>query len=95
MPVMIRYRNRPVVVKAVQFDYSEVFSYEEAVYWWQFGNVYICNNSQSYDSWIEIKVETPSGKTSGNKGDWIIEDDEGNKKVYSDAMFRKTYEPVA
>ena len=94
MPVMISYRKKPEVVKAVQFDYSESLSYEEAVYWWQFGNVYLCRSLDEYGSWIELKVETPSGKTSVKKGDWITEDVEGNRNVYTDLLFRKTYEPV-
>ena len=76
---MQTYVKKPIEIKAIQFDYGDILSYEDAVFWRQFSPVEITwESDRPFESWLEIKIETSEGTMRAKKGDWIIKgiDDE-------------------
>ena len=81
---MAKYRKKPVVIEAVQFDPHQ-HPWPEGVIPW--GNVQPRNMSWGY-------ITTLEGDHHVQAGDWIIRGVAGELYPCKDEIFRKTYEPV-
>ena len=90
---MQTYVKKPIEIEAVQFDYGEVFTREEALFWHEFGSVlFAWDSERPWDGWIELKIKTLEGTMIANKGDWIIRGIEGEIYPCKDSVFQATYE---
>ena len=90
---MQTYVKKPIEIEAIQFDYGETFSREEALFWNEFGPVlFAWDIERPWDGWVEIKIKTLEGTMTAKKGDWIIRGIEGEIYPCKDSVFRATYE---
>lgn len=88
---MQAYVKSPIEIEAVQFDYGEIFSREEALFWHEFGSVlFAWGSERPWDGWIEIKIKTLEGTMIANKGDWIV-DNGGEIEVVPHDRFKRLY----
>ncbi len=84
---MKKYRKKPVVIEAVQFDGSTESGRQ--IDDWSNGctrHLGVCN---------EITINTLEGEMRGKKGDWIIKGIKGEFYPCKPDIFEATYEPVA
>ena len=84
----MKFRKRPVVIDAIQFDgYNHTEIYE-----WSEGNV------KSAKPWKEgyycLAIETLEGVMEAFEGDWIIRGVKGEYYPCKPDIFLMTYEPV-
>lgn len=91
----MRYRKKPVIVEAIQYDGSNGEKVKE---WagdnkkiWEEYDVYV---SPPGVSTCRIKVITLEGKMYAYPGDWIIRGIEGEYYPCKPSIFEKTYEVV-
>lgn len=84
---MEKYRKKPIVIEAVQFD-PQQHPWPEGVKPWPDEH-----GTQPRDmSWGYI--QTLEGQMHVQSGDWIIKGVVGELYPCKDSIFRKTYEPV-
>jgi hypothetical protein len=84
---MAKYRKKPIIIEAVQFDHTK-FHWPEGVHAWPHPEGY-----QPRDmSWGYI--DTLEGVMGVMDGDWIITGVAGEKYPCKDAIFKATYDPV-
>ena len=92
----MKFRKRPVVIEAVQFDGSHL-SAEKIIEW--------VNKCTGYDSakdctppilfyYGEMTIRTLEGDMTGKKGDWIIQGVNNEFYPCKPDIFKKTYEKV-
>lgn len=82
-----RYRRKPVVVEAVQWDGSE--ETQAQIVTWARGKI------QGYfDTAYFLHVRTPGGTMRAKAGDWIVRGVLGGFYRYEPDDFEGTYEPV-
>lgn len=83
---MDKFRKKPVVIEAMQFDGSEASGYK--IDDWANGStrhLRVCN---------EITINTLEGEMRGMVGDWIIRGIKGEFYPCKPDIFEATYEPV-
>ena len=91
---MAKYRKKPLIVDAVQFFSTLIYTGEEA-------NIIfdaVKKDKETGDPVIETLkpvIETPKGIRIVNEGDWIIKDDKGEFSLDKDRIFKETYEFVS
>jgi hypothetical protein len=92
---MPKFRKRPVIVEAEQFDGSRdcadrlLRKYASNVYP-QFGNT-----EETHQDWTgKLCIDTLEGVMVANPGDWIITGVQNERYPCKDEIFRATYEPV-
>lgn len=87
----MKYRKKPVVIEAVQFDplFAHKLELPDGV---------IGSNSPGSDNWAyigcEFWIETLEGKMKVSAGDWIITGVKGERYPCKPDIFAATYEPV-
>lgn len=84
--VMSKFRKKPVVIEAVQFDPNKA-PWPEGVIAWETHGPRPRDMSWGY-------IETLEGKMSVIAGDWIITGIKGEKYPCKPDIFEATYEPV-
>jgi hypothetical protein len=107
---MKRYRKRPVIVEAIQFDGSFVGA--DTIYRWanppdKNGNIDYTRapitmehntarseDPKAYPDGWYLRIETLEGDVIARSGDWIIKGVNGEFYPCKDDIFHKTYEPV-
>jgi hypothetical protein len=80
---MPKFRKKPVVIEAEQFDDAFVAKY--------YGRAHF-TGMKFVDDCVEIA--TLEGAMRGERGDWIITGVKGEKYPCKPDIFEKTYEPV-
>lgn len=81
-----KYRKRPLVVDAVQYDGRNFFT----VYYFMTGRDETANNVLRSDD--RPLVQTQKGDVTAEPGDWVIRGVEGELYLCSDSVFQKTYD---
>lgn len=84
---MAKFRKKPVVIEAVQFD-PNVKPWPEGVASWQSIDPQLEGMSSGF-------IETLEGRMLVNPGDWIIRGVKGEIYPCKPDIFEATYEPVA
>ena len=82
---MAKYRKRPLVIEAIQFDHKE--RWPACVIPWSQAGYQPRDGSWGY-------IQTLEGKMHVMHGDWIITGVQGEHYPCKDEIFRATYERV-
>lgn len=88
--MMGKYRKKPVVVEAIQFDgdnWGEISH-------WVHRNLSPENNAIILRGVIGLEVRTLDGTMSAYKGDWIVKGVKGEVYPMKDSIFKETHEEV-
>jgi hypothetical protein len=92
---MPKFRKKPVVIEALQFDGSILSGLEVAV-WAHQGLPDIANSIIRCGDWPGvITIRTLEGEMQAVKGDWIIKGVAGEFYPCKPEIFEATYEPEA
>ena len=84
----MKYRKKPVVIEAVQFDGSHPSADAIIAKWPKIGKAYTA------DSYLEgLIIPTLEGTMRANGGDWIIQGVKGEIYPCKPDIFEATYEP--
>lgn len=83
---MPKYKKRPVIVDAEQWDGTEWQAKELGLYNWL--------PYADGKPFITAELNIPGRSRRLRPGDWIITDYTGQRRVCSAAKFEQTYEPV-
>jgi hypothetical protein len=83
---MAKYRKKPVIIEAIQFDPHQ-HPWPECIKPWDSEPVQPRDMSWGY-------IETLEGRHHVIAGDWIITGVAGEKYPCKDHIFKATYEPV-
>jgi hypothetical protein len=84
---MSKFRKRPIVIEAVQFD-PHTHPWPDGMIDWRGTDMQPRDMSWGY-------IQTLEGKMHVISGDWIITGIAGEKYPCKDEIFRASYEPVA
>lgn len=88
---MAKFRKKPVVIEAIQFD-GTFKSYDRICDW---ADVAFPGNTQPSGLGVEyFLVETLEGKMRADIGDWIIRGVSGEFYPCKPDIFQATYDPV-
>ena len=95
---MPKYRKKPVVIEAEQFNAPTIIRWDDpacTVVGWMdppppLGVQWIARGKGE----LEFYIETLEGKMTVSDGDWIITGVKGEKYPCKPDIFEKTYEPV-
>ena len=91
-----KFRKRPVVIEAVQFEEPLVRSYGLKIAAWCGGRFNSdAKPSDHTDIRYTISIPTLEGVKTASVGDWIVRGVHGEFYPVKDEIFRKTYEPVS
>ena len=93
---MAKFRTKPIVVDAVQFNgyHGEWFSLSEAWIEQAYEAGLLMNACKTPDS-LHLILTTARGGETVFPGDWIIKDDKGALHVCKKEVFAAVYEEVA
>jgi len=83
--LMMKYRKKPVIVDAIQFNGS---NYDEI------GRFIVGAPFECLTREQEIRITTLEGLMTARLGDWIIKGVKGEFYPCKPAIFAETYEPV-
>lgn len=87
---MAKYRKKPVVIEAVQWDGSEDSTYE-VMKWCNSDKVFHAIGPGTLE---EITIDTLEGEMCASVGDWIIRGIKGELYPCKPDIFAATYEPA-
>lgn len=79
-----KYRKKPVVIEAMQYDGKNALAILE---WAKWGEV-------NEDVLGGLEIPAPEGTTTAKPGDWVIRGIDGNFYACPSATFDATYEPA-
>lgn len=88
-----KYRKRPVVVEAIQFN-PDPRTYDRLQFHETIGFMFLQYPICADVDGPYITISTLEGKMRVNPGDWIITGIEGENYPCKDEIFRKTYEAI-
>lgn len=88
---MAKFRKKPVVIDAVQWDGSEKGWHEVVVPFAKPDDVFFCEGPGGL---IELEIDTLEGKMTAAKNDWIIRGVMGELYPCKPDIFAATYEPA-
>ena len=89
---MAKFRKKPVVVEAIQFDGSKTQAVELQRRW-PGQRIRLPEQEDGYfPGWLEI--ETLAGAVRCDAGDWIVQGVKGELYPCKPDIFEATYEPV-
>ena len=86
---MAKYRKKPVVIEAVQWN-VECYPEHEALIVWGEGKII----PVLHEGITKLQVQTLEGPIYASKGDYIIKGISGEFYPCKPDIFEKTYEPV-
>lgn len=92
---MAKYRKRPVVIEALQFDGSAETA--EGILAWATERDPRLGGPMRFADWGQgpsLEIRTREGVMRADPGDWIICGVQGEFYPIKDSIFRETYEPV-
>jgi hypothetical protein len=106
--VMLKFRQKPIVIEAMQWNPDALMWYELPLSQWPNGvrktsyrevsellGTSGCSKEPPYWSWDRMAVvDTMEGKHAVSPGDWIITGVKGEKYPCKPDIFEATYEPV-
>lgn len=93
MPVVRKFRKKPVVVEAIQF--TDLDSYMAIVEWYKTINTSTFSAEEAFSFRTPIMlVTTLEGTMAANPGDWIIRGVKGEFYPCKPDIFEATYEEV-
>lgn len=98
----MKYRKKPVVIEAIQFEIKEKFEHHNIgslssankIADWSLNMAYPAEYNTREDVCYAISVKTLEGFSTCNPGDWIIKGVEGEFYSCKDSVFQKTHEKV-
>jgi hypothetical protein len=90
---MPKFRKKPVVIEAVQFDGSE--RSRDEIFSWLDEHEQLCESAPAADGKCSIIVPTLEGNHLALPGDWIIKGVKGEFYPCKPDIFAATYESVA
>lgn len=86
------YRKRPVVIRAVQFEYS--VKGIELLKTFLNGNWFVTSSAKHPGAVPRITLKSLEGEVSGIAGDYVIKGVEGEFYICKKSIFEATYEDV-
>ncbi len=88
---MAKYRKKPVVIEAEQFDGTREHAHELSV---KYASNVWPDTGERGEYLGRLVIDTLEGRMYANKGDWIITGIKGERYPVKPDIFEATYEPV-